>query len=122
MKHAAEIIDNTVVRVIVLPDNAEDAASYCASLGLTGLWVDAGAGVGVGWTWDDETGLNAPKRPININEADFDTLSTLQGVDTIKSQAIIDGRPWAAPEDLAQIEGISMEMLEGWIIDPGLIT
>ncbi len=37
-----------------------------------------------------------------------------------EAQAIVGGRPWADPGDLAQIGGISAAMVAGWMDDPGL--
>lgn len=56
-------------------------------------------------------------RTININTADFCTLRTLRGVDEVRAQAIIDGRPWASIHDLSHITGINRRMVEGWDIE-----
>ena len=53
---------------------------------------------------------------VNINTADFDTLRDLNGVDEVRAQAIIDGRPWADVNDLTTIQGISQEMVDSWEI------
>ena len=69
--------------------------------------------------WAD--GVALLPRPININTADAETLAArLPGVGTSLAQAIVDGRPWADPGDLAQIGGISAAMVEGWRVSPGL--
>ena len=52
----------------------------------------------------------------NINTADFDTLRELNGVDEVRAQAIIDGRPWNDVNDLITIQGISQEMVDSWDI------
>ena len=58
---------------------------------------------------------------LNINTADAETLAArLPRVGASLAQAIIEGRPWADPADLAQIGGISAAMVEGWVDDPGL--
>lgn len=36
------------------------------------------------------------------------------------ADAIIAGRPWEDPADLASITGISAAMVTGWAADPGL--
>ena len=53
---------------------------------------------------------------INVNTADFDTLRVLHGVDEVRAQAIIDGRPWNDVNDLITIQGISQEMVDSWDI------
>ena len=66
--------------------------------------------------WQDEGQV-----PVNINTADAETLAArLPGVGASLAQAIIDGRPWADPADLAQIGGISEAMVEDWQVSPGL--
>ena len=50
----------------------------------------------------------------NINTADLDTLRDLNGVDEVRAQAIIDGRPWDDINDLVTIQGISQEMVDSW--------
>ena len=50
----------------------------------------------------------------NINTTDFDTLRDLNGVDEVRAQAIIDGRPWTDVNDLTTIQGISQEMVDSW--------
>ena len=75
-----------------------------------------GAGAGE-WQWDEDAGDWA----LNINTADAETLAErLPGVGASLAQAIVDGRPWADPGDLAQIGGISEAMVEGWQVSPGL--
>ena len=53
---------------------------------------------------------------INVNTATKDELRSLSGVDAVRAQAIIDGRPWASVDDLATIQGISSDMIAGWDI------
>lgn len=59
--------------------------------------------------------------PVNINTDDATTLATrLPGVGAALSQAIVDGRPWADPAELAHVGGISAAMVAGWQSAPGL--
>lgn len=51
--YAAEIIDNTVARVIV-----GDASWAVERLG--GFWVDTDTLVGIGWTWNETDGFVPP--------------------------------------------------------------
>ena len=72
---------------------------------------------GEGWAWDE----GGQRWALNINTADAETLAArLPGVGASLAQAIVDGRPWAAPGDLAQIGGISAAMVEGWRVSPGI--
>ena len=57
-----------------------------------------------------------PSDPINVNTATKDELRSLSGVDAVRAQAIIDGRPWSSVDDLATIQGISSDMIAGWDI------
>ena len=57
-----------------------------------------------------------PSDPINVNTATKDELKSLSGVDAVRAQAIIDGRPWSSVGDLATIQGISSDMIAGWDI------
>lgn len=86
-------------------------------------WVD-----GEGWVapvpqpdgdyyWDEDAGEWVEEdNPVNVNTADFDTLRDLNGVDEVRAQAIIDGRPWTDVNDLTTIQGISQEMVDSWEI------
>ncbi len=67
-------------------------------------------------------GLELCGSNISINRSDSTALQALDGVGPSLAQAIIEGRPWADPADLAQIDGISAGMVEGWMLDPGLVT
>ena len=53
---------------------------------------------------------------ININTATAEELESLSGVGASLAQQIIDGRPWAKVDDLANISGISQGMVDGWEI------
>ena len=57
-----------------------------------------------------------PSDPINVNTATKTKLRSLSGVDAVRAQAIIDGRPWSSVDDLATIQGISSDMIAGWDI------
>lgn len=48
----------------------------------------------------------APGEKININTASKEQLDALPGVGPTKAQAIIDGRPYNAPEDIMKVKGI----------------
>ena len=41
-----------------------------------------------------------PKGAVDINKASADDLETLSGVDAVRAQKIIDGRPYEDPSDL----------------------
>jgi competence protein ComEA len=48
----------------------------------------------------------APGEKVNINSAPKEKLDALPGIGPVKSQAIIDGRPYAKPEDVMKVKGI----------------
>jgi competence protein ComEA len=48
----------------------------------------------------------APGDKVNINTAGKEKLEALPGIGPVKAQAIIDGRPYNAPEDIMKIKGI----------------
>jgi competence protein ComEA len=48
----------------------------------------------------------APGQKVNINTATKDQLIALPGIGPAKAQAIIDGRPYNAPEDIMKVKGI----------------
>lgn len=48
----------------------------------------------------------APGQKVNINSATKEELEALPEVGPVKAQAIIDGRPYKAPEDVMKVKGI----------------
>ena len=48
----------------------------------------------------------APGEKVNINTAPKEKLDALPGIGPVKAQAIIDGRPFAKPEDIMKVKGI----------------
>jgi competence protein ComEA len=48
----------------------------------------------------------APGEKVNINSAPKEKLDALPGIGPVKAQAIIDGRPYAKPEDVMKVKGI----------------
>jgi competence protein ComEA len=48
----------------------------------------------------------APGERVNINTASKDKLEALPGIGPVKAQLIIDGRPYATPEDVMKVKGI----------------
>lgn len=48
----------------------------------------------------------APGERVNINTAPKEKLDALPGIGPVKAQAIIDGRPYAKPEDVMKVKGI----------------
>ena len=57
-----------------------------------------------------------PTNATNVNTATKDELRSLSGVDAVRAQGIIDGRPCSSVDDLATIQGISSDMIAGWDI------
>ncbi len=51
----------------------------------------------------------ADGKTININKATAEELEELPGIGPVKAKAIIDGRPFAKPEDVMKVRGIKDE-------------
>ena len=49
---------------------------------------------------------------VNINTATKEELSALPGIGPVKAQAIIDGRPYNAPEDIMKVKGIKQKTFD----------
>lgn len=58
--------------------------------------------------------------PVDVNTADAETLAALPGLGEARAQALIAGRPWAKPDDLPNLNGVSEAMVLGWMENPGL--
>jgi len=54
----------------------------------------------------------APGTKININTADKASLEALPEIGPVKAQAIIDGRPYKAPEDIMKVSGIKQKTFD----------
>jgi len=48
----------------------------------------------------------SPTKPVNINTAILEELDSLFGIGPVRAQAIIDGRPYKAIEDVMKVKGI----------------
>jgi DNA uptake protein ComE-like DNA-binding protein len=51
---------------------------------------------------------------VSVNEASLEALVAVNGLGEAMAQQIIEGRPWAALEELTRIKGISAKSLERW--------
>ena len=67
------------------------------------------------YIWDEDS--QSWVAPVNVNTATKTKLRTLNGVDAVRAQAIIDGRPWASVDDLTTIQGINSDMITGWNVE-----
>lgn len=54
----------------------------------------------------------APGEKVNINTASKETIEALPGIGPAKAQAIIDGRPYNAPEDIMKVKGIKQKTFD----------
>ena len=79
-----------------------DLLSFAEVMGYTDKQMDALFGIGT--------------NEININTATTDELESLSGVGASLAQQIIDGRPWSSVNDLANISGISEDMVSSWSV------
>ena len=53
-----------------------------------------------------------PFRPVNVNTATLEELASIPYLSSNTKQAIIEHRPYTAPEDLMTVPGIKKRMLE----------
>jgi DNA uptake protein ComE-like DNA-binding protein len=51
---------------------------------------------------------------VSVNGASLEALVAVNGLGEAMAQQIIEGRPWAALEELTRIKGISAKSLEKW--------
>lgn len=54
----------------------------------------------------------APGEKVNINNASKEKIEALPGIGPAKAQAIIDGRPYNAPEDIMKVKGIKQKTFD----------
>ena len=58
--------------------------------------------------------MNKPTNPVDLNTATARGLTKLPGVGRVLAKRIIAARPFSRAEDLTQVQGISLEMIEAW--------
>ena len=64
--------------------------------------------------WSPDVAHSLWGRVVNVNTDTSTQLQTLSGVGPALAQRIIDDRPYEAVEDLVDVQGITVEMVEGW--------
>ncbi|RMF19930.1 MAG: helix-hairpin-helix domain-containing protein [Gammaproteobacteria bacterium] len=57
-----------------------------------------------------EAGVEALR--VNVNRASMTALTGLPGVGRVMAKRIVEGRPYAGPDDLLRLEGMTQELLE----------
>jgi DNA uptake protein ComE-like DNA-binding protein len=117
--------DEEAAEAALAEARANRAAAYAAE--ADPLFFKAQRGEGTMQDWEDKVAeirtrypypddAPEPKEVINVNSATKTKLKSLNGVDAMRAQAIIDGRPWADINDLANVQGISQDMINGWSV------
>lgn len=85
---------------------------------LAAIVAVAGAVSAVAWFLSDVSYITSflPSREatliVNINTASADELETLPGIGPTLAKLIIDGRPYATPDDLERVSGIGAKKLQ----------